>query len=217
MTEAAIPLELVLASGSPRRAELLEMLRIPFRVEIPDVEELALSGESAQRQVERLAREKARSVAERCSGRWIIAGDTVVVLDDEVLGKPSSIEEAVAMLLELQGRTHLVSSGVAVCSPDGEVRSGVETSRVTFRPFDRSVAEAYARTGEPMDKAGAYGIQGFGATLVRRVEGDFYGVVGFPVVLLLDLLRQGGAEYRFGKWIPSTAARSDDAAAGTIP
>ncbi len=196
MTDPSI----ILASGSPRRAELLRMLRIPFEVAEPDVDERPATGESPQAQAERLARDKADVVGRRFPGRWVLAGDTIVVLAGDVLGKPGSREEAVTMLLRLQGRSHRVASGVAVHGPTGHLRSGVEETTVTFRPFTREEAEAYVATGEPMDKAGAYGIQGLGAALVERVEGDFFGVMGFPLILLLRLLREEGLDYRFGAW-----------------
>ena len=174
------------------------MLGLRFDVDPPRVPELLTPGESASEYVERLAREKALMVHGRSPDALVIAGDTVVVLGPELLEKPSDEEEAVSMLVRLAGRTHQVASGLAVVDPTGEVRSGVGISKVTFRSFDPSVALAYARTGEPLDKAGAYAIQGVGAALVERIEGDYFTVVGLSVALLVRLLGQLDWHYAFG-------------------
>ncbi|MGH7531047.1 MAG: Maf family protein [Gemmatimonadales bacterium] len=192
MTAAPI----VLASGSPRRKQLLEMLRIPFRVVVPDVDEHVQPGEQPDEYVRRLSRAKADAVAPRAPGDVILAADTTVVLDGKIFEKPTSPPHAVAMLTALQGRTHEVLTAVAV-TRDGELAQALDRSRVTFRPADRALLEAYVATGEPLDKAGAYAIQGLGAPLVERVEGDFFGVMGLPLRLALDLLAQFGRPYRF--------------------
>jgi septum formation protein len=186
----------VLASGSPRRKQLLEMLRIPFRVMPPDVDEHVRAGEPPDRYVTRLARAKAEAVASRAPGQVILAADTTVVLDGEIFGKPESPADAVAMLRRLQGRTHEVMTAVAVAR-DGELGEALDVSRVTFRPADDATLTAYVATGEPLDKAGAYAIQGLGAPLIERVEGDFFGVMGLPLRLALDLLARFGMPYRF--------------------
>ncbi|TVP75653.1 MAG: septum formation inhibitor Maf [Gemmatimonadales bacterium] len=188
---------LVLASGSPRRAEILSTLGIAFRVQVADIDETPRPGESPPALVERLAREKSAAVAPGADAP-VLAGDTVVVVDGRVLGKPADADEAVAMLLALSGRSHRVLSSLALVEPDGAVRSGVEATRVTFRELDAEEIRAYVATGEPMDKAGAYGIQGRGAALVRGLEGDYSGVVGLPVSLLVRLLAERGTPYRFG-------------------
>jgi septum formation protein len=187
---------IVLASASPRRRQLLEMLRVPFRVVVPEVDERVRPGEPPDAYVRRLSRAKAEAVAAGAPGDVILAADTTVVLDGEIFGKPASAADAVAMLLRLQGRTHEVFTGVAVAR-DAELAQAVDVSRVTFRPADRPTLEAYAATGEPLDKAGGYAIQGLGAPLVERVEGDFFGVMGLPVRLALDLLERFGRRYRF--------------------
>ena len=188
---------LILASGSPRRRQLLEMLRVPFRVIVPDVDErAALAGELPDAYVTRLSRAKAEVVVARAPGEVILAADTTVALDGEIFGKPDSPADAVAMLLRLQGRTHEVMTAVAVAR-DAEVAQALDVSRVTLRPADRATLEAYVATGEPLDKAGAYAIQGLGAPLIDRVEGDFFGVMGLPVRLALDLLARFGRAYRF--------------------
>jgi septum formation protein len=189
---------LVLASISPRRRQLLEQVGLSFDVAPADVDESVLPGEEAAAHVRRLALEKARTVAGRRPDALVVAGDTVVVLDGEIMAKPESADDAVAMLLRLQGRTHRVETGVAVVAPGGQEVAEVIGADVHFRSFDRAFAEAYVATGEPMDKAGAYGIQGYGAVLVDRVEGDFFAVVGFPVARVVALLERVGWEYRFG-------------------
>lgn len=192
MTERPV----VLASGSPRRKQLLEMLRIPFRVISPDVDEHVLPAEAPDAYVTRLARAKATAVAARAPGELILAADTTVVLDDRIFEKPTSPADAVAMLLRLQGRTHQVMTAVAV-TRDGELGHALDVSRVTFRPAERTTIEEYVATGEPLDKAGAYAIQGLGAVLIERVDGDPYGVMGLPLRLALDLLARFGRPYRF--------------------
>jgi septum formation protein len=187
---------LVLASGSPRRRQLLEMLRIPFRVVAPEVDEHVRPGEPPEQYVRRLARAKAEAVAARAPDDLVLAADTTVVLHGEIFGKPESLADAVAMLSRLQGRTHEVMTAVAVARDDALERA-LDVSRVTFRAADRATLEAYVATGEPLDKAGAYAIQGLGAPLIERVEGDFFGVMGLPLRLALDLLARFGRPYRF--------------------
>lgn len=190
---------IVLASSSPRRQQLLEMLRIPFRVIAPDVDEHVLPAERPDHYVRRLARAKAEAVAARAGGgALILAADTTVVLDGEIFGKPESPADAVAMLTRLQGRTHEVMTGVAV-RRDGDVAQALDISRVTFRSMDQAGLESYVATGEPLDKAGAYAIQGVGALLIARVEGDVYGVMGLPLGLVVDLLARFGRPYRFAR------------------
>jgi len=189
---------LVLASGSPRRAAVLGALGLAFRIDPPDVPERKADDESPAGFAERLAREKARAVAERHPDALVLAGDTIVVLDDEVLGKPADVDGAAAMLVRLAGRDHVVVTGLALAAPGGGVESGVDTTRVRMRWFDDAAARAYVASGEPMDKAGAYGIQGRGGALVRGVEGDYFTVMGFPVSLFIDLLGRSGYRYAFG-------------------
>jgi septum formation protein len=190
------PPELILASASPRRAEILRTLGLRHRVIPADIQEDALASESAEEGVERLAREKAQAVASGHRGSWVLAGDTIVLRDGVLLGKPGGQEEAVAMLLSLAGRTHEVASGLALVTPEG-VGSGVQVTQVRFRSFDVALARAYVATGEPMDKAGGYGIQGKGGALVEEIRGDYSGVVGLPIPLLVRLLGEAGRPYRF--------------------
>jgi nucleoside triphosphate pyrophosphatase len=188
--------QIVLASGSPRRKQLLEMLGIPFRVMVPDVDEHVQRGEAPQAYVTRLARAKGEAVAGRAPGELILSADTTVVLDGKIFEKPESPEHAVEMLSRLQSRTHEVMTAVAVAK-NGDMADALDVSRVTFRPADVETLRAYVATGEPLDKAGAYAIQGLGAPLIERVEGDFFGVMGLPIRLALDLLARFGFRYRF--------------------
>lgn len=173
------------------------MLGLRFEVRPADLDETLHAGESAGQAAERLAVGKARVVAERHPDAIVIGSDTLVVLGDSVLGKPRDAAEAVDMLLRLQGREHEVMTGIAVHSPGGRAASGVEVVSVRFRTFDRATAEAYVATGEPLDKAGAYGIQGYGATLVDGIVGDFFAVMGLPIVRLTRLLGELGWTYDF--------------------
>ena len=187
---------IVLASGSPRRKQLLEMLRIPFRIIPPDVDEHVLAGEQADAYVTRLSRVKAQAVVARAPGEVILAADTTVALRGRIFEKPTSPQNAVEMLEQLQGQTHKVLTAVAVAE-NGRLEQALDVTRVTFRRADRATLEEYVATGEPLDKAGAYAIQGLGAPLIERVEGDFFGVMGLPLRLALDLLAKFGRPYRF--------------------
>ena len=193
---------MVLASASPRRADLLTQLGLAFRVEPSHIPEEILPGETPQGHAERLSRAKALETWDRNRNALVVAGDTVVVLGGEILGKPSDEEDALRMLKLLSGRTHSVVSGLALAFPAGVLRSGTTSTEVTFRPFDEDFARAYVATGEPLDKAGAYGIQGFGSALVKEIRGDYNNVVGLPVPLLLELLLEGGLRYEFGSLVP---------------
>ena len=184
---------LTLASTSPRRRQLLEMLGIPLRVVPSHVPEVRRPVETPVDYVERLAREKALGVR----GRLVLGADTTVVVRDEVLEKPVDPEDALRMLRKLQGRTHQVVTSVALVH--GEcILQATDVTSVVFRRMTDDFLRAYIATGEPMDKAGAYGIQGYGAALVERVEGDFFSVMGLPLRLVLDLLAQAGERYEFG-------------------
>ncbi|TVP58855.1 MAG: septum formation protein Maf [Gemmatimonadales bacterium] len=192
----------ILASASPRRAEILEMLGIAFDVQPAHIDESVLPGEVPGEHVERLARGKAAAISPLHPGRVVLAGDTVVTIEGEILGKPDDEDAAVRMLLRLAGRSHEVFSALAVAAGTrsaGTLHSGVRSTRVHFRSFGEGTARAYVETGEPMDKAGAYGIQGLGAVLVEGIEGDYTGVVGLPVPLLLELSAAIGFAYRFPK------------------
>jgi septum formation protein len=188
----------VLASGSPRRRQLLELIGIPHVVSPSNIDESMRPRETPSRHARRLAREKASTIAKQNQDAIIVAADTIVVVKGKVLGKPADVADARRMLSMLSGREHTVITAVAVAR--GPVlRSAVEEVSVTFRRLSRDDIDAYIATGEPMDKAGAYGIQGFGATIVERVEGDYFAVMGLPLARLVSLLRAVGVNYRFGK------------------
>ena len=187
----------VLASASPRRRQLLDLIGIEHEVRPANIDESMRPRENPRRHAERLAREKATAIAKRDPDLITIAADTIVVVNRKVLGKPKDAEDAARMLALLSGREHVVTTAVAV-SRGRKLRSAVEEVRVKFRRLRDDEIEAYIATGEPMDKAGAYGIQGFGATIVERIEGDYFAVMGLPIVRLVGLLRDVGVAYRFG-------------------
>jgi septum formation protein len=189
---------LVLASASPRRRELLAGAGLRFEVVPADVAEDARNGEPPRALVERLAAEKASAVRDRLPERprrVVLGSDTVVVLDAEILGKPRDAEDAVAMLRRLAGRTHTVWTGVAVTATGADAVSVCSVaSQVTLRPVGDAELRAYVATGEPLDKAGAYALQGEGRRLVSRVEGSESNVIGLPLEETLVLLAEAGLE-----------------------
>ena len=187
----------ILASQSPRRRELLTLVGIAHDVRPADIDESAFPDEAPAAHAERLARAKAERLAADEPGSVVVAADTIVVIDDLILGKPADAADARRTLRRLSGRTHTVFTAVAVAR-DGRTVSGVEEVRVTFRALDDAEIAAYVATGEPMDKAGSYGIQGFGATIVERIEGDYFAVMGLPLVRLVGLLDAVGLRYEFG-------------------
>ena len=194
-----LPQSLVLASRSPRRRQLLEMLGIPIVVVHADVQEIPLPRETPSAYARRLARDKARAVP----GALVLGADTIVVLDDEILEKPGDPAHALEMLRRLQGRWHEVITSVCLIA-DGTTYEAQDRTSVEFRPATDEMLLAYIAAGEPLDKAGAYGIQGYGAALIERIEGDFFGVMGLPVRLVLDLLGQAGRPYRFPETGPAS-------------
>ena len=183
---------LVLASASPRRRELLRWLVAEYELDTAEIDESARPGEPAPALVARLARAKAEAVAARRRGAWILAADTIVEIDGEVLGKPADEGEAVAMLGRLSGREHRVFTGFTLLSPGGEHRSGMVESRVRFRRIDGSRIATYVATGEPLDKAGAYAIQGRGASMIAGVDGSFTNVIGLPLDEVGAVLGEAG-------------------------
>ena len=188
---------LILASGSPRRAQWLEALRLPFEKQLPEVDEAPLIDEPASDMVLRLAETKAEVIGRRNPGRWVLAADTTVALDEHVLGKPEHEDDAVRMLMLLQGRVHQVHTGLCL-KRDQEIHSFVDTAEVRFRPLTETQARWYAGTREPMDKAGAYAIQGIGALFVAEVKGSFATVMGLPVERMSELLERLGL---LGLWL----------------
>jgi len=191
-------LSVVLASASPRRRDLLNLVGIRHTVMPTDTDESPRGGELPEAYAERLSRAKAEAAASENPGSVIIGADTIVVIDDVVLGKPRDVGDAERMLGILSGRSHTVMTAVAV-NFNGETVSAVEIVDVTFRAIDSDEIRNYVTTGEPMDKAGAYGIQGYGATIVRRIDGDYFAVMGLSLVKLVSLFGELGISYDFGR------------------
>ncbi len=173
----------VLASKSPRREQLLRQVGLEFIIDVPDIDEEAVEpGLPPAEIATELARRKAEAIAPKHREAFIIAADTIVVLQDEILGKPRDRQDAVAMLRKMSGQTHRVFTGFAVLQlPEGVRVEAVECTRVTFKPLSDEEIEAYVDTGSPMDKAGAYGIQDMSAIFIEKIDGCFYNVVGFPL------------------------------------
>jgi septum formation protein len=191
-------LKVILASQSPRRTDLLDLIGVAHEVKSANVDESYVGGEQPEAHAERLARAKAESIAAGLSELLVIAADTIVVIDGKVLGKPTDAADAARMLKMLSGRRHVVMTAVAVAYR-GQTVSNIERVSVNFRELGDDEIERYIATGEPMDKAGAYGIQGYGATIVRRIEGDYFAVMGLSLVRLVELLVQIGVRYTFAK------------------
>ncbi len=183
---------LVLASASPRRAELLRNAAIPFTVDPAHVPEQPLAGETAVDYAQRLARDKAQAVFSRHRDDAVLAADTVVVVDEHLLEKPADAGDAARMLRLLSGRTHQVITGVCL-AVSGFERTEVEVTQVSFSELSDEEIAAYVRSGEPMDKAGAYAIQGIASRWVKRIEGCYFNVVGLPVPRVYRLLRKAEA------------------------
>jgi septum formation protein len=194
---------LVLASASPRRKQLLTQAGYVFAVEVADVDESVLPGEAAAAYVQRLAEDKAREVLERYwnpihdtealrkrpPGLVVLGADTTVVCDGEILAKPENAEDAMRMLRSLSGRTHEVMTGVAVATR-ARVLCGVETTLVTFSPIPEAELVRYCAMHEPLDKAGAYGIQGYAARWIPRIEGDYFNVMGLPIARVVRMIEE---------------------------
>ena len=187
--------KIVLASASPRRHELLGRIGITeFDIRIPEVEESFPEGLTPQQVVEHISREKAEAAAKLCTDdEIVITADTIVFLDHERLGKPRDEADALRMLTALQGRHHTVCTGVTVRRGD-QIITESETTQVYFRSAAKEELLAYIATGEPMDKAGAYGIQGKGALLVEKLDGDFFNVMGLPLLRLSRMLAHFGVK-----------------------
>jgi septum formation protein len=194
---------LVLASASPRRRELLGNAGISFTAQPADIDESPLAGESPRGCAERLAREKAQAVFQSRPQDYVLGADTIVVVDDAILGKPRDSDDAARMLRLLSGRTHAVITGVCVVSPvaggqwsvasEADLVTASETTLVTFCELSDDEIHDYVVTGEPMDKAGAYAIQGIASRWIPQIEGDYSNVVGLPVALVYRMLRERGA------------------------
>jgi septum formation protein len=192
---------IVLASASPRRQELLRNAGIPFTVQPADIDETTLPGESAQIHAGRLAREKALAVSQNRPQDYVLGADTVVVVDERILGKPRDADDAARMLRLLSGRTHQVITAVCLVGrltgksessrvEDRELRTTSDSTLVTMCEISGDEIRDYIATGDPMDKAGAYGIQGLASRWIRRIEGDYSNVVGLPVAAVFAMLRE---------------------------
>jgi septum formation protein len=195
---------IVLASASPRRQELLRNAGIPFVVEPTNVLELPKEGENPRACAERLARGKALAVFCQRPNDFILGADTIVIVDGQILGKPQDSADATRMLHLLSGRTHEVTTGVCLLAPQANARLGTasrelrtgfedtcsETTLVTMNALSDDEIRSYVATGEPMDKAGAYAIQGIASRWISRIEGDYFNVVGLPVALVYRMLRE---------------------------
>jgi len=193
-------MRVILASQSPRRRELLSLVGIEHEVQPADIDESPWPDEAPVPHTERLARAKAQVIAARAPDALVIAADTIVVIDGAILGKPAGIPEARAMLAQLSGRTHEVCTAMAVALGE-RVESAVVRVSVRFRTLDDDTIARYVNTGEPMDKAGAYGIQGYGATMVEHIEGDYFAVMGLSLVTVVQLAERMGVRYQFGPLI----------------
>jgi septum formation protein len=188
---------LVLASASPRRRELLKNAGIPFIVQPSKIPELPREGEAPQACAERLAREKARDVFRQRPQDFVLGADTIVIVGGQILGKPRDVADAARMLRLLSGRTHQVITGVCLIGPECKGRSSLEQTRsettlVTMSELSDEDIQSYVATGEPLDKAGAYAIQGIASRWISRIEGDYFNVVGLPVSLVYRMLQKNG-------------------------
>jgi len=180
---------LILASGSPRRAEILNAVGWPFEVVASGVDETQKPDENPATYVQRLAVEKAQAVASTRKTGLILAADTTVVVDDHLLGQPEDDSDARRMLKLLSGKWHEVLTGVALLRIGGELNVGIETTRVRFAELSQREIDWYVATGEPKGKAGAYGIQGKAALFIEAIEGDYFNIVGLPIRLVYEMIR----------------------------
>jgi len=200
----------ILASASPRRTSLLTLVGIEHEVIPAEVDENGDVSAEPGLHVKLLAERKALWVASRRPEALVLGADTVVYQQNQILGKPSSFNQACRMVERLAGNEHQVFTGIALAGPHGqEVESSFEVTRVRFRPLDKKHIKLYVSTGEPFDKAGAYGIQGFGATLVERIQGCYFNVMGLPLARLLRMLARRGYDYPFGALVHSPRKQSD--------
>jgi septum formation protein len=184
---------IILASASPRRKELLEKIGLKFEVDASGCEEEINTGLDPSELVRQLAIKKAKSVAARHKNALIIAADTIGVMGDKILGKPHTENEACKMLQEISGKCHLVITGFSILdTTTNKIVTGISNTRVYIKKLTRQEIDAYVKTGEPLDKAGAYAIQGIGAVIVEKIEGDYYNVMGLPLHALTEALKEFG-------------------------
>ncbi|MBC7900391.1 MAG: septum formation inhibitor Maf [Saprospiraceae bacterium] len=180
--------KLVLASGSPRRSEILQSVGWEFVKDVPDIDESEAPGESPDDYVRRLAKEKAEAIAVRHDGEIVLGADTTVVIDKQIMGKPLDLAAAKRMLTMLSGKWHEVLTGVAVVNY-GETRVGLQTTRVKFAEMSDAEIDFLVENGDPLDKAGAYAVQAQAALFIEKIEGDYWNVVGLPVSLVYALVQ----------------------------
>lgn len=180
--------KLILASGSPRRSEILNSVGWEFKKHVADIDESERVGESPEDYVVRLAREKAEAVAVHYPDEIVLGADTTVVINGQIVGKPVNLVDAVRMLTMLAGNWHEVLTGVAVVN-DGETRSALQRTRVKFAPMSAQEIDFLAQRGDPLDKAGAYAVQAQAALFIEGIEGDYWNVVGLPISLVYQLLK----------------------------
>ena len=193
--------ELILASKSPRRKQLLKLLGYPFRVMVSGIEENNINGELPSEHVIRLSIMKALDIGRKIDRGIVIGADTIVVLDGDILGKPATPEDAISMLMRLQGRTHKVYTGFSLYNVESEQKiSDFESTDVTMHTMSEDCIHRYVQTGEPLDKAGSYGIQGYGSALVTSIHGCYFTVMGLPLAKLMESLHSftGGRYSYFG-------------------
>ena len=185
---------LILASGSPRRRDFLDLLAVQYRVEPADIDETPLQGESPVAVVRRLAEAKGVAVADRYPDEWVLSADTVVALDGEIMGKPAGVHQATEMLSRLSGRSHYVHTGIALTRRGEPSRVDHSTTIVRFRHVPTKDIDSYVATGEVFGKAGAYAVQGLGGMLVDRIEGELSTVVGLTLSVVVRLLSEAGIQ-----------------------
>ena len=183
--------KIVLASGSPRRAEILKSVGWEFTKDVPDIDESELPGETPEAYVQRLAKIKGKTVAARHSSELVLAADTTVVIDGAIIGKPVDLMDARRMLKLLSGRRHDVLTGVAVVK-NGTVQVAMQRTRVKFAELTDAEINFLAEMGDPLDKAGAYAVQAQAALFIERIEGDYWNVVGLPINLVYELVKKAG-------------------------
>jgi septum formation protein len=183
--------KIILASGSPRRAEILNSIGWEFTKDVPDIDESELPGESPENYVQRLAKNKAKTVAARYPGQLVLGADTTVVVDGEIIGKPTDLADARRMLEMLSGKRHEVLTGVAVVS-NGKVQLGLQRTAVKFAHMTDAEINFLAEMGDPLDKAGAYAVQAQAALFIEGIEGDYWNVVGLPISLVYELVKKAG-------------------------
>ncbi|HEY0659591.1 MAG TPA: Maf family protein [Pyrinomonadaceae bacterium] len=180
--------KLILASGSPRRAEILTSVGWQFVKDVADIDESEIKGETPEDYVQRLAREKAETVAAKYENAIILGADTTVVIDNQIIGKPIDLPDARRMLKMLSGNWHEVLTGVAIVK-DGKTKFGLQSTKVKFAEMNDEEIDFLVEKGEPLDKAGAYAVQAQAALFIEKIEGDYWNVVGLPVNLVYELMR----------------------------